>query len=125
MDLLNDWGLTVVVMLPIAGALLLSAIPRSQEELIKRLGLAVTVVTFVISLALLFTFDFGAASYQFETNVPWISAIGANYHIGIDGISLWLTKPRKLNTSDWRIEPRSSSGNRLSTRSMVWAALEA
>ena len=42
MDLLNDWGLTVVVMLPIAGALLMSAIPRSQEELIKRLGLAVT-----------------------------------------------------------------------------------
>ena len=88
MDLLNDWGLTVVVMLPIAGALLMSAIPRSQEELIKRLGLAVTVVTFVISLALLFTFDFGSVGYQFETNVSWISAIGANYHIGIDGISL-------------------------------------
>jgi NADH-quinone oxidoreductase subunit M len=66
----------------------MSAIPRSQEELIKRFGLAVTVATFVISLALLFTFDFRSPGYQFETNLSWISAIGANYHIGIDGISL-------------------------------------
>ncbi|HEY7583088.1 MAG TPA: hypothetical protein VIB78_05660, partial [Acidimicrobiia bacterium] len=82
MDLLNDWGLTAVVMLPIAGALLMAAIPKTQEELIKRLGLAVTVVTFLISLALLFSFDFGSTGYQFETNVSWISAINANYHIG-------------------------------------------
>ena len=88
MDLLNDWGLTAVVMLPIAGALLMAAIPRAQEEMIKRLGLAVTVVTFLISVALLFSFDFGATGYQFETNASWISAINANYHIGIDGISL-------------------------------------
>ncbi|HJR86239.1 MAG TPA: NADH-quinone oxidoreductase subunit M [Acidimicrobiia bacterium] len=88
MDLLNDWGLTVVVMLPIVGALLMAAIPRAQEEMIKRLGLAVTVVTFLVSLALLVSFDFGSPGYQFEINVPWISAINANYHIGIDGISL-------------------------------------
>jgi NADH-quinone oxidoreductase subunit M len=89
MDLLNDWGLTVVIMLPIAGALVMAAIPRTQEEMIKRLGLAVTVVTFLVSLALMFTFDYGQANgYQFETNLSWITAINANYHIGIDGISL-------------------------------------
>lgn len=89
MDLLNDWGLTVVVFLPALGALALLAIPRANELAIKSWGLAVAVVTFLASLAVLANFDFNRSdSYQFEVNVSWISAINANYHVGIDGISL-------------------------------------
>ncbi|CAN5132415.1 NADH-quinone oxidoreductase subunit M [soil metagenome] len=89
MDLFNQWGLTLVIFLPILGALLLAAIPKAQEENIKRLGLLVTLGTFLLSLVLLISFDYGRASeFQFETNATWISAINANYHVGIDGISL-------------------------------------
>jgi NADH-quinone oxidoreductase subunit M len=89
MRFLNDWGLTLVVFLPILGGVVLAAIPRSQELMIKRLGLLVTAVTFLISLGLVFNFDYSRAhEYQFETNLSWISAINAHYHVGIDGISL-------------------------------------
>ena len=47
------------------------------------------VVTFLLSLVIAFNFDYGQASaYQFEVSHSWISAINANYHVGIDGISL-------------------------------------
>ncbi len=89
MELFDQWGLTLVIFLPVLGAVLLAAIPRSQEENIKRLGLLVTAGTFLLSLALLIRFDFGrAAEFQFEVNASWISAINANYHVGLDGISL-------------------------------------
>ncbi|HKX74651.1 MAG TPA: NADH-quinone oxidoreductase subunit M, partial [Acidimicrobiia bacterium] len=89
MELLNDWGLTLVVFLPVVGALVMGAIPRTNELAIKSLGLAVTVVTFLVSLGVLANFDFGRGDqYQFEVSRSWISAINANYHIGVDGISL-------------------------------------
>ncbi|HEY7563999.1 MAG TPA: NADH-quinone oxidoreductase subunit M [Acidimicrobiia bacterium] len=89
MELLNDWGLTLVVFLPLAGALLMAGIPKSNENAAKRLGLLVTAVTFLISLGLVVNFDFSRTSdFQFEVDAPWIAAINANYHIGIDGISL-------------------------------------
>ena len=89
MELLNDWGLTLVVFLPVLGALVMGAIPRSNENAIKRLGALVAVVTFLISVVIAVNFDYGRASaYQFEVSHSWISAINANYHVGIDGISL-------------------------------------
>ncbi|MEX0667189.1 MAG: hypothetical protein WD313_02535, partial [Acidimicrobiia bacterium] len=89
MELLNEWGLTVVVFLPVLGALVMAAIPRSNENAIKRLGALVAVATFLLSVVLAFSFDYSAASaYQFEVSHSWISAINANYHVGIDGISL-------------------------------------
>jgi NADH-quinone oxidoreductase subunit M len=89
MELLNEWGLTVVVFLPVLGALVMTAIPRTNETAVKRLGALVAVVTFLVSLVIAFNFDYGRASeYQFEVSYSWISAINANYHVGIDGISL-------------------------------------
>ena len=89
MELLNEWGLTLVVFLPALGALALVAMPRTNEMLIKTWGLLVAVVTFVVSLGVLANFNFSNADqYQFEVNVSWISAINAHYHVGIDGISL-------------------------------------
>ena len=67
----------------------MAAIPRSNETAVKRLGALVAVVTFLLSLVIAFNFDYGRASaYQFEVSHSWISAINANYHVGIDGISL-------------------------------------
>ena len=89
MELLNEWGLTVVVFLPVLGALVMAAIPRSKETAVKRFGALVAVATFLVSLVIAFTFDYSQASaYQFEVSHSWISAINANYHVGIDGISL-------------------------------------
>jgi NADH-quinone oxidoreductase subunit M len=91
MDWFVTWGLTLIVFLPLAGALLLGVIPKANEDALKRTALLVTVVAFVASLVVIGQFDFTGQtynSYQFEVNETWIAAINANYHVGIDGISL-------------------------------------
>src|SRR5207245_2771324 len=53
-------------------------------------GLAISSLTFVASLGILFGFDPGAGGFQLETRVNWIESLGIRYHVGVDGISLWL-----------------------------------
>lgn len=91
MEWLETWGLTVVVFLPVVGALLLGFIKRDNEDALKRTALLITVLAFLVSLGLVAGFDYSGTpynTYQFEVNQTWIAAINANYHIGIDGISL-------------------------------------
>ena len=91
MELFETWGLTIIVFLPLVGALVIGAIPRESEDALKITGLAATVLAFVASLVLIAQFDFSGGAYntyQFEVKESWIGAINANYHIGVDGISL-------------------------------------
>lgn len=91
MEWFDSWGLTIVVFLPVVGALFLGLIPKDSEDALKRTGLLVSVLAFVASLGLISQFDFSSSdynSYQFEVSETWIGAINANYHVGIDGISL-------------------------------------
>jgi NADH-quinone oxidoreductase subunit M len=91
MDWFETWGLTLTVFLPAVGALLLGFIRRDNEDALKRTALTFTLLAFVASLLVIAGFDFGAGSYnsyQFEVKETWIGAINANYHVGIDGISL-------------------------------------
>ena len=85
----SGWGLSLVVFLPLVGALILAAIPRANEAGIKWVALITALVTFVLAIVLAVRFDYGtAAKMQFGTDMTWIEAINARYHIGIDGISL-------------------------------------
>ncbi len=91
MDWFENWGLTLVVFLPLVGAFILGFIPRDKETALKGVGLAAALAAFAASLGIVAGFDYGATgynSYQFEVSLPWIGAINANYHIGVDGISL-------------------------------------
>lgn len=83
--------LTILILLPVLGALVAVAYsfaPSRQEAHYKWIALAVTTLTFALSLLLVG--GVGAAEFRFEENVNWIGAIGARYHLGVDGISLWL-----------------------------------
>jgi NADH-quinone oxidoreductase subunit M len=84
--------LTILILLPVAGALvtvLYSLTPGRREENYKWIGLGTSVVVFAASLLLLRGLGVGT-EYRFEENVTWIGAIGSRYHVGVDGISLWL-----------------------------------
>jgi NADH-quinone oxidoreductase subunit M len=84
--------LTILILLPVIGALLLvlyGLTPGRREDNFKWIGLATTVVVFLVSLLLLRGLGSGA-EFRFEENVSWIGAIGTRYHVGVDGISLWL-----------------------------------
>ncbi|MFC2153368.1 NuoM family protein [Actinomycetota bacterium] len=89
----NGWGLSLIVFLPVIGAVVLLAIPKAQEAALKWTALAFSLVTLAASVVLVANFDYSAAdTYQFGTSIDttWIEAINANYAIGVDGISLSL-----------------------------------
>lgn len=85
MNLLN-----LVLALPLAGFFLLLVLPRQREEAIRRLALAAALVTFAASLGLAFGYRLGVPGFQFTTDAPWISQPSIRYHVGLDGLSLWL-----------------------------------
>jgi NADH-quinone oxidoreductase subunit M len=93
MDFITENLLTILILLPTLGAGLTLAhnIFWKQESHLKWLTLGFTLVNFFVSLFLLTGKGAGSASgFFFEKNVPWIRAINTNYHVGVDGLSLWL-----------------------------------
>jgi NADH-quinone oxidoreductase subunit M len=61
------------------------------EGSLKWITLGFTLVAFLLSLLLLFDKgSLSASGFYFEKNIPWITAINTNYHVGVDGLSLWL-----------------------------------
>ncbi|MFN2532396.1 MAG: NuoM family protein [Pyrinomonadaceae bacterium] len=86
--------LTIIILLPLVGALfsvLYTFVSSRREDHYRWIALIFSVATFVLSLLLVRGSNVGAASnFYFEENVNWIGSIGTRYHVGIDGISLWL-----------------------------------
>jgi NADH-quinone oxidoreductase subunit M len=81
--------LSLLVFLPVAGAVLVALLRRGSEGTQKILGLAFSVLTFLLSLLLLRGFqDIG--TMQFVEQRSWVPAWGISYHLGVDGLSLWL-----------------------------------
>jgi NADH-quinone oxidoreductase subunit M len=82
--------LTSLVFVPAGGAVAVALTPRSRPELAKIIGLVVSLAVAVLAGLLLINFDPGNAGFQFVTNHPWISEFGIRWHLGLDGISLFL-----------------------------------
>ena len=88
-ETLNPILLTLVTFTPLAGALLLMLLPRRDRD-IRVFSLGVTLLTFLLSLLLPLHFEAGKAGFQYEINRPWIARPSIDYHLGVDGVSLWL-----------------------------------
>jgi NADH-quinone oxidoreductase subunit M len=86
---LNDFILSLTIFLPAAGALVVAFLPR-RGSIIQWFTLLITLATFVVSLHLPYHFDYAKHGFQFEENRPWIASPAIRYHLGVDGISLWL-----------------------------------
>ncbi len=82
--------LNFTLALPLIGFLWLLLIPRSNPGASRWMALLVSLVVFVSSLGLLLYFDRAEGGFQFETNLLWIPAPAIRYHVGVDGLSLWL-----------------------------------
>src|ERR671937_1110891 len=81
-------AITIATLLPVAGALVIILVPRDRDRLVRGLGILFTGAALVVAVALAIGFDYGESGLQYVLDVNWISAIGARYHVGIDGISL-------------------------------------
>jgi NADH-quinone oxidoreductase subunit M len=81
--------LSLLVFGPVAGALLLALVPAAQVRLLRWLSLGVTLAVFALSLGLWTGFA-ARGGFQFEERLAWIPTLGAEYHLGVDGLSLLL-----------------------------------
>jgi NADH-quinone oxidoreductase subunit M len=86
---LGSMILTLVTFAPLAGGLLLILLPRRDRD-IRVFSLVVSLLTFVLSLHLPVYFHRAQAGFQYEIDKPWITTPNIHYHMGIDGISMWL-----------------------------------
>ncbi len=83
--------LTLIVFTPLAGALLLALLP-DRGRTMQYGALAVTLVTFLLTLHLPFHYSYASqsSSFQFVQDLPWVAAPAIRYHLGVDGLSIWL-----------------------------------
>ena len=83
--------LTIITFVPLAGAVLLALLPDKGKTM-QWGALAVTLITFVCTLHLPVHYDYAATSgtFQFAIDSPWITSPAIRYHLGVDGLSLWL-----------------------------------
>ena len=85
--------LTVSWVLPLVGAVLLLLVGNAggrNNSLIRWLALAVSLVTFAVTLGIWASFDGSSGEFQLVKRHAWIPAFGIDYYLGIDGISLLL-----------------------------------
>jgi len=82
--------LSIVLLTPLAGMLVLLFLPAGNKGLIRIWANLVSFAGFAVSIPLVMRFQTGVGGFQFEERAVWIPSLGANYHLGIDGISLLL-----------------------------------
>ncbi len=81
---------TLLIVVPLAGAALVMALPRDKENLIRGVSLGVGLVETAIALVCYAVFDGAIYGPQMEYRHAWIQELGIEYHVGLDGISLLL-----------------------------------
>ncbi len=84
-----DHILSIVLLTPLAGLLVLLLIPSSKPNAIRWWANIASFAGFLVCLPLAFRFD-RTKDYQFVEKADWIPSLGASYHLGIDGYSLLL-----------------------------------
>lgn len=82
--------LTLTIVIPLAGALLVAIAPAVARGVIKQLGMLSALITFALVVAIIGGYRHGGAGLQFEESLKWIPSAGISYHLGVDGLSLFL-----------------------------------
>ena len=88
-DALGPYIVSLVTFVPLAGAVLLTFLPRRDRD-IRVVAFLFSLATFCLSLHLPVHFHRGLPGFQFEVDKSWITSPNIHYHMAIDGISMWL-----------------------------------
>ncbi|HVK33009.1 MAG TPA: NADH-quinone oxidoreductase subunit M [Burkholderiaceae bacterium] len=82
--------LSVSIWLPILAGTVLLAVGRDENaQAVRWLALVAAIASFLVTIPLITGFDVASAAMQFEEKLPWIDRFKVNYHLGVDGISVW------------------------------------
>jgi NADH-quinone oxidoreductase subunit M len=92
--------LTVAGVIPLAGAVVIAAVPsagaagdaaqRGRDKLVKRVALGVSLITLAVTIEMALRFSPGGPDFQFTQTDQWIPQFGVHYAVGVDGIALVL-----------------------------------
>ena len=85
MNLLTSMGA-----LPLLGALLIAFLPAANSKLVKQVAFAVSLLVAGVGISAALGFDLNKSGFQYVEKYSWIPALGINYQLGVDGISLIL-----------------------------------
>ena len=82
--------LSLAIWLPIAiGAVLLAFNEDRHARMVRWIALIGSIASFLVTIPLYTGFQLNTAALQFVEKNPWIPRFNINYHLGVDGISLW------------------------------------
>jgi len=82
--------LSLAIWIPIFFGVVLLALGRDEQAPVVRwIALVGSVVSFLVTLPLYSGFKLGTSAMQFVENTGWIERFNVNYHLGVDGISVW------------------------------------
>jgi NADH-quinone oxidoreductase subunit M len=82
--------LSIILFTPLIGALILLPVDKRNENLIRWIANIVALIGFAISVPLWFWYDPSNADFQFVERAAWIPSVGADYFLGVDGLSTLL-----------------------------------
>ncbi|MBI1731422.1 MAG: NADH-quinone oxidoreductase subunit M [Gammaproteobacteria bacterium] len=105
--------LSLLVWVPVLGGVTLLWLGDARAPAVRRLALAVSIVTFALSLVAYREFQLDTYEMQLQEFSVWIPAFNINYHLGIDGIALPLILLTTFMTvlvviAGWDVEQRPS-----------------
>jgi NADH-quinone oxidoreductase subunit M len=81
--------LSALIFVPLVGALAIALVPRRLERVQRLAGLAISGLVFLLALRAVALFQV-RPGMQLEIQRPWLPSYGISYHLGLDGLSLWL-----------------------------------
>jgi NADH-quinone oxidoreductase subunit M len=116
-------NLAITTLLPLVGAVVALLLPGNQPRLLRGFGIAVALATFVQSLFVLAAFESGVPGFQMEVSWEWIPALGIAFHLGVDGISLWLVMLSTLMVVVTLLSPQATGFVKDRNRGFVAAML--
>lgn len=82
--------LTLCIAIPAVASLLVLLLPRTSPNVIRWTALGASIAAFLVSLVVYANFKVGEGAFQMVEKMPWVPSIGAEWHLGVDGISLFL-----------------------------------
>ena len=80
--------LTITIFAPLVFALVVFLLPDDEKMLIRRVAFFSSLIVLALTITLWVLYDRSVPDIQFEQQVQWFPALGASYHVGLDGISL-------------------------------------
>jgi NADH-quinone oxidoreductase subunit M len=106
--------LTAALFAPLAGAVLVAAVPAARANLARWVALLASLVALGLAVALAARFRAGEAGFQLGAVADWVPSFGVSYRVGVDGVSLPLVLLTAVLTplaivGSWRMVDRSRS----------------